>query len=487
MNKTWKNTFIRFLIFQFILVGFILSAFIYYGIRVKSNQAEIITASIRNSFILGDNRSISDILSQPVQREYTAIKVIKANSQVTLSFGNEKLDKFQYLHVIKILADPNENKSIIGEIYFYFDLRLLIKNAIGVWALVLVLSIPFFYFERRKLLKAYELESRIKEAELAKKITEQVSHDIRSPLAVLQMKVKDLKGIDDTSLSKINQAITRIDYIANDLLKNKEAKDKTNLVRINLGVFLENLIQDKKDEFQNKLDIKFKLIENAHASFDEVALLRVISNLINNSIEAIDANGIIQVILSKEDEFAKIEIIDNGKGIPEDIIQSIGQRGFSFGKKGSKSGSGLGIFSAIETIDSFGGTLKISSKENQGTSITLLIKAALDLSGDFYNFVYIEDDELLRTVWIEKAKKVGVKLLALSASAELENFWQNLDQESTIFYIDYELGGDRLNGVKVAEKLFQLGCKNLIIASGHPPEKFKEYSWLKSSNKRCPF
>jgi hypothetical protein len=45
---------------------------------------------------------------------------------------------------------------------------------------------------------------------LAKKSTEQVSHDIRSPLAILQMKVQELEGVDHSSLNKINQIIILI-------------------------------------------------------------------------------------------------------------------------------------------------------------------------------------------------------------------------------------------------------------------------------------
>jgi hypothetical protein len=197
--------------------------------------------------------------------------------------------------------------------------------------------------------------------------------------------------------------------------------------------------------------------------------------------------GLIEIVLSRENEFAKIEIKDNGKGIPEEVLQRIGERGFSFGKKNSKSGSGLGFYSAREALEMHGGRLNILSKVNKGTSVILLIKAEEELAEDFYEFVYIEDDELLRMVWIEKAKKSGVRLLALSSSIELEKSLYKVDREKTQFYIDYELGEGHSNGVIVAEKLFNMGFKKLNIASGHSPEKFKDYSWLKCVSKKCPF
>ena len=68
-------------------------------------------------------------------------------------------------------------------------------------------------------------------------------------------------------------------------------------------------------------------------------------------------------------------ISDNGKGIPVHILEKIGIKGFSYGKENiSTAGSGIGLHYAIETLKYWGGDLKISSIQNQGTQISLEFK-----------------------------------------------------------------------------------------------------------------
>jgi signal transduction histidine kinase len=74
--------------------------------------------------------------------------------------------------------------------------------------------------------------------------------------------------------------------------------------------------------------------------------------------------------LLQHESSLQIRIQDNGKGIPKERIANLGSRGNTFGKK---SGSGLGLFHAKRTIESFGGKFDIESEEGHGTSIFITL------------------------------------------------------------------------------------------------------------------
>ncbi len=64
-------------------------------------------------------------------------------------------------------------------------------------------------------------------------------------------------------------------------------------------------------------------------------------------------------------------VSDNGKGIPSHILARLGEHGISYGKKGTESGSGLGIYHAKKTVEEWGGKFEVRSREGIGTAIEI--------------------------------------------------------------------------------------------------------------------
>ena len=103
---------------------------------------------------------------------------------------------------------------------------------------------------------------------------------------------------------------------------------------------------------------------------EENQLKQVFINILKNSIEAMPNGGIIDVkVKVKEKDKVSISFIDQGSGIPEDRIPTLGEPLYTTKEKGT----GLGLMTSYKIIESHDGELKISSKINEGTIVEVIL------------------------------------------------------------------------------------------------------------------
>ena len=125
-------------------------------------------------------------------------------------------------------------------------------------------------------------------------------------------------------------------------------------------------------------------------------------------MEAIDhKNGRIDIKTKEENGLAIITVTDNGKGIPKKIIDQLGKRGNTFGKK---EGTGLGLFHAKTTLKNWGGSLSINSNPGKGTDVIIRVKMPsppnwfvdeVIISSDI---IILDDDPSIHKVWEQEIK-----------------------------------------------------------------------------------
>jgi signal transduction histidine kinase len=160
-----------------------------------------------------------------------------------------------------------------------------------------------------KLLAAYDnIRSQSRLAALAT-LSAQVAHDIRSPLAALDSALKDISQLPEEKRRLIHGAAGRIRDIANDLLeKNRQGRTqsgpqagKPDEPRLLLSL-IEPVVTEKRLQYRNRPDaeIEARLGPESYGLFarvDPVELGRTLSNLINNSVEALERSGSVTVAL----------------------------------------------------------------------------------------------------------------------------------------------------------------------------------------------
>lgn len=251
-----------------------------------------------------------------------------------------------------------------------------------------VLRIEEFENLRKDHLEAQEakISKAVSDAVLA--VAMQVSHDIRSPVSALNLVVGSLNEVPVEKRDLIKNATQRINDIASDLLHKKPAVRQASEVvsvlpaRVHISDLVRSVLAEKQIQaIQDGVEISDDIDQgDFYAAINMSDFSRVISNLLNNSIEACAGRGKVVVSVRGYDEKINVVIRDDGKGMPPEIVARFGSPGMTYGKTGSSSGSGLGVFHAKKMIESVGGSLFVQSQEGFGTLLTLSLPRILQVA-----------------------------------------------------------------------------------------------------------
>ena len=334
--------------------------------------------------------------------------------------------------------------------------------------------------------KASRLESELAVSKATADLAAQVAHDIRSPLAALGAAASGLPLPDDQR-TLIDGAIGRMQGIANDLLARYRAPAAMAEARPEicaLAPLIEQLLAEKRLQHRDKASVRIEFAnrtDGLKAAVNPKELQRIISNLVNNSVEAFPGAGTVSVSLAASDGKVSIEIRDNGKGIPPEILVKLGRKGETHGKAG---GTGLGLYHARTSVERWGGSLKLESEPGKGTAVIITLPAtgrpAIDLHA-----VLLDNDPLVHMNWRLAAKTAGAELKSFKTPQEFAAAAETLPHDISL-YIDYDLGNG-IKGEDIAKDLHEKGFSNITMATGHSADKFSHLPWLKVAGKEPPW
>lgn len=331
------------------------------------------------------------------------------------------------------------------------------------------------------------------------KISRQVSHDIRSPLAALNVALEDISSLPEKNRLILKMAIQRIQDIANNLLKNSQVNDSPKTVSTLLYPILDEILSEKRIQYKSQSNLSIsgsiKMQSHLFVEINPSLLKQIISNLINNSVEAMDkAQGLIELKLYQEGGQAIIDITDNGKGIPEKIINDLGVKNISHGKQSSPtSGFGIGVKHAYDTIKLLNGTITVLSQVGAGTTFKISLPIAKtpnwflnEIRLNLNNVILIlDDDQEIHQVWDKKFEQFPLKRHHFFNSNKLREWIQNNPDSDFILLSDYELIGESATGLELIE---QLGIQNRsILATSHYQDIVNQKSTIKVIPKSLVF
>jgi signal transduction histidine kinase len=221
------------------------------------------------------------------------------------------------------------------------------------------------------------LERAIEEARASEAATRRfladASHELRTPVAALQASVETLlrEQPERPERDRLEAAVARdgerLGRLVNDLLGLARLEAHPNRTPVDLATIAQPLIEDAQTRAPHAT-ITLSVDTEATVRGDPDALERVLRNLIDNALAAIQHTGRIDVQLKRRNGYVQARVTDDGAGVPEHQRQRIFERFVRLDP--SKPGHGLGLAIARRIADQHHGDLTCDPTP-RGASFTL--------------------------------------------------------------------------------------------------------------------
>lgn len=210
-----------------------------------------------------------------------------------------------------------------------------------------------------------------------REMAKQVAHEIKNPLTPMRLTVQSFERRFDPEDPKIKEKlkeysdslIQQIDVMSSiatafsDFAKMPKQRKET--------IEVISVIKYVLDIFENE-NIQFESnIKEVSLLIDKGQLIRVVTNLVKNAMQAIEDVEIPKILVRVNDSQShfEIKVEDNGKGIEEDLGALIFEPRFTT----KSSGMGLGLAMTKKIIETYNGEISFESEVGKGTEFTIKI------------------------------------------------------------------------------------------------------------------
>ncbi|MBO4374774.1 MAG: HAMP domain-containing histidine kinase [Lachnospiraceae bacterium] len=246
------------------------------------------------------------------------------------------------------------------------------------------------YTETGEIMDAfYLLLDAIRETDEAREeFVANVSHELKTPLAsmkVLSDSIRDSENVPIEMyrefMNDIAEEVDRENRIITDLLEIVKLERKTEKFEpeaSDLDGIISDIVKMLEPLAKKRgIGLTYEKLKDVTADVDRLKFSRAIMNIVENAIKYNKDFGWVKIILDGDIQFAAITISDSGIGIPEGSVGKIFDRFYRADKSHSDEikGNGLGLAISRSTILLHKGSVKVESKEGEGS--TFIVKIPL--------------------------------------------------------------------------------------------------------------
>lgn len=204
-------------------------------------------------------------------------------------------------------------------------------------------------------------------------LSKETAHQLGTPISALVAWVDILKSEipNNPMLIEIEKDIQRLKIISDRFSK---IGSRPELSQQNIHLIIESIIEYLQSRLSKNIQIQFiPYQKDLHANISQSLIEWVLENLIKNAVDAMDGKGTIILKTGQIDENQiYIDVIDEGKGIPKRLFQTIFKPGYTTKKRGW----GLGLSLSKRIIEEYhkGKIFVHYSEINKGTCIRIILK-----------------------------------------------------------------------------------------------------------------
>ncbi|WP_243048214.1 ATP-binding protein [Dyella sp. RRB7] len=214
-----------------------------------------------------------------------------------------------------------------------------------------------------------------------KRFIADAAHELRTPMAVLQLRVDNLAYATDPLVRKerereLREAITRSSTMIRQMLALARADaqlDPAATEPVDVQQVIQNLVADLLPVADTRsIDLGVRRFEPAHMKAREGELRMAVRNLIENALHYTPSGGNVDIDVFEEDGFVVVRVADTGPGIPEASIERVFDRFYRL-QTSSVEGSGLGLSIVKSVVAKYRGTISLENRTDVASGLQATI------------------------------------------------------------------------------------------------------------------
>jgi len=230
--------------------------------------------------------------------------------------------------------------------------------------------------------------------EQRKQFVSNVSHELRTPLSSLKILSESLlmtpdapKAVYQEFLTDINGEVDRLSNIISSLMYLTEMDSegmKLNYGLIYINWLIRNVVASLRPLADQKhIRLTFPETAEIHLNIDKERIQQCLINIIGNAIKYTPADGYVTIRLEESREYAIIEVVDSGIGIPQGKLPLVFDRFYRVDEARARhtGGSGLGLSISQQIINLHSGYIEVESEVNVGTVFRVFLPRSIRHEG----------------------------------------------------------------------------------------------------------
>ena len=228
-----------------------------------------------------------------------------------------------------------------------------------------------------KLEKSSELLAQSERETAWREMAKQVAHEIKNPLTPMKLNIQHLKRVVETNPDDIKERVARVSDMLIDQIDTlshiaTEFSNFAKLPKANIEVLnVYDVLESVTDLFKQNTNCEVTLYatHSLYIKADREQCLRIFTNLLKNAEQSIPEGrkGKIDVVAFETQGLVRINVKDNGTGIPEEVQQKLFIPNFTT----KSTGTGLGLAMVKSIVESFSGSISFVTDVNAGSIFTI--------------------------------------------------------------------------------------------------------------------
>ena len=327
-----------------------------------------------------------------------------------------------------------------------------------------------------------------------------VAHDFNNILFALSgytelsFEFADENSILRANLNKIRQAINRASDLVKQILTFSRQVE-TKLQPIQPKLIVKEALNLLRASLPATLEFRMNIASDAYILADASQVHQVIVNLCVNAAHAMEPNGGVLIVnmIDRNIEMTEIRpsmrlshgrhmvlsVTDTGSGIPGEIVDKIFDPYFS--TKPQDKGTGLGLATVNGIINSYGGSIQVTSEPGEGSRFDVFIpifetrgnqtskEPEMEVQTGSETILLVDDEEALIDVCKKMLEKLGYSVTAMTDSRKALQAFKNKPEAFSLLITDYTM--PHMTGVELAQTVhkFNPDLPILMISGNHDP------------------